>query len=259
MQHIDQIFQGHQGPRLVFLHGIGGNNTNFKPLMEALPDCRSYAMNLPGYGNSEALSNAMTFPRLSDWLASYLSLWSDEPVHLVGHSIGGMLALEHALRRPDQILSLTMIGATSAFGGRDDQFKTEFLKKRLKPLDDGQTMAEMARLSVPGLLGSGASPEVSKAAIDSMAQIQEQQWRDILSCLVSFNRRADIAGLDRPVCVIAGAEDTNAPASTLEKMAATFQTADFHCLEGVGHLLPLEAPQPIASILNQFVAIHHRT
>jgi 3-oxoadipate enol-lactonase len=253
MQKIDRVFQGQDGPHLVFLHGIGGNNTNFLPLMDCLPDYCCHAINLPGYGKSTVLSDGLTFPLLSDWLAAFLSSVSDHPVHLIGHSIGGMLGLEHALTHPTQVASLTMIGATSAFGGRDDQFKTEFLKQRLEPLDQGKTMADMAKMSVPSLLGSQASTKIKMAAINSMAQISEQQWRNILSCLVHFNRRADIAKLMMPVCVIAGAEDTNAPAATLEKMAATCQSADFHSIESVGHLLPLEAPLAIAAILKKFI------
>ena len=87
-----------------------------------------------------------------------------------------------------------------------------------------------------------------------MSSISEQVWRDILNCLVTFNRREDIASIPQRVCVISGSEDTNAPAKTLEKMAEKFQQAEYHCLEGVGHLLPLEAPREISQILDKFIA-----
>ena len=246
--------QTSQSP-LIFLHGIGGDSTHFTALIRQLGMQNCYALDLPGYGSTPSLGDDLSFASLCDWLADEISALNIASAHLVGHSLGGMLALEHAVRFPQQLNSLTMIGATSAFGGRDDQFRTQFLKDRLAPLDAGMSMKQMAALAIPELVGTAAEPSVSHTALQSMAQISPQQWRNVLSCLVSFNRRQEVAEIDIPVCVIAGSEDTNAPARTLQKMAGKFPDAEYYCLDGVGHLLPLEAPAKIGQIIQSFIGL----
>jgi len=254
MGQVDYLHSQTDGPIFLFIHGIGGNKTNFQPLISCLPDSQCWAVNLPGYGSSALLDVELTFPALSDWLGQFIERQIGQPVHLVGHSIGGMLALEHIIRAPEQAASLTMLGATSAFGGRDDQFKNAFLEQRLAPLEMGKSMYEIAQMTVPDLLGAKAEPQARQAAIDSLSQISEHQWRAILSCLVTFNQREQIASIKKPVCVVAGEQDQNAPAPTLQKMAQKFPHAEYHCLNGIGHLLPLEAPSQIAQIIKTFIS-----
>ena len=242
------------GKPVISLHGIGGHASNFEQMTAQLSSYACWSVNLPGYGDSAPLVRPSDFLKLSDWLGAIISDLGVGAVHLVGHSIGGMIALEHACRRPDQLASLTMLGATSAFGGKDDSFKTAFLKARLSPLDAGMSMQKMAEDAIPHLVGKSADESVRKAGYESLAQVPEPVWRDILACLVQFNRRDDIASLNMPVCIIAGAEDTNAPARTLQKMADTFLDAEYHCLNGVGHLLPLESPEKIGQVIGRFLS-----
>ncbi len=244
---------GGQGAALIFIHGIGGNAGNFRALAAELDGFCCRAVNLPGYGGSPPLTQKLDFAALSDWLGALITGLRTGPVHLVGHSIGGMVALEHAVRRPQQVASLTLIGSTSAFGGRDDSFKTAFLEQRLAPLEQGRSMTEIAEMTVPALLGPNADPAALAAAKASMADISPEQWRAVLACLVTFDRRADIERLELPVCLVAGGADNNAPARTMAKMAEKFPQAEFHCLEGIGHLLPLEAPAKIGQIIRQFI------
>ena len=123
------------GEPVIFLHGIGGNYHSFEPQLTALKGFRNIAWNMPGYGSSEANVWPPTFASLSDALSDFLVHMNLDSAHLVGHSIGGMLALEHAVRKPEHVRSLTLVGTTPSFGGRDDSFKEAFLKARLAPLD----------------------------------------------------------------------------------------------------------------------------
>jgi len=255
MRDVDIIFSGKaDGAPVICLHGIGGHASNFAQMTAHLHSYACWSVNLPGYGDSARLDRPTDFSMLSEWLAEIIDQLDKGAVHLVGHSIGGMLGLEHACRRPDQTASLTMLGATSAFGGKDDSFKTAFLKARLAPLDAGTTMQQMAEQAIAHLVGSHCDEGARLAGMNSLAQVSEPVWRDILGCLVTFNRRDDIATIKKPVCIIAGEEDTNAPARTLQKMAKTFLHAEYHCLNGVGHLLPLESPAKIGQIIDSFLS-----
>ena len=245
---------GQGTPVLLFLHGIGGDAESFRPQLDGLSRKRTVmAWNMPGYGGSEPLDD-LTFGALADRLAVFLDGLAIDSLHLAGQSIGGMIATEFALRHPDRVKSLILMATTSAFGGRDDCFSREFLKARLEPLENGRTMSDLAREFVPQIMGPSAGREAVNSAIGSMGRVGSEAYRKVISCLVTFDRRNDMETLSCPVCLIAGSEDRNAPARTMERMAAKIVGSEFHVIEGAGHLVNLEAPVETNAIIEKFLS-----
>ena len=238
---------------LVCLHGIGGDDKSFLPQSIALSDAfRVISWNMPGYQNSDAIT-PVTFELLANNLKKWLEALDAGPVHLVGQSIGGMIAQECVHRYPELVKSLVLIATTPAFGGRDDSFKDAFLKARLKPLDEGKSMQMLAEETVPLITGSKVSDESIDHAVRSMAAVPVETYKEILKCLVTFNRRESLSNIKQPVCVISGSEDSNAPAVTMKKMAAKLSHSEYHQLEGAGHLVNLELPDACNDIIRHFI------
>lgn len=237
---------------VICLHGIGGDASFFEPQLAGLSGSRRIvSVDLPGYGASDPLEET-TFEALSSAVIGLLDAFEIEKAHLCGHSIGGMIAIETACRYGDRVASLALIATTSAFGGQDDTFKEAFVAARLKPLDAGKTLAELARAFIPEITGPRADKAVLAAATASMAAVPESTYRDIIRCLVTFNRRQDIASLPQPACLIAGEVDHNAPSRTMARMAAAMGSAEFHEIAGAGHLVSLEAAEDTNHILSAF-------
>lgn len=238
---------------VICLHGIGGDTESFRPQLDGLSTTRRViAWNMPGYRGSIALDDP-TFEALSIALARFMDALAIDRAHLVGQSIGGMIAQDFALRFADRTASLILIGTTPAFGGRDDSFKDAFLAARLGPLDAGQTMQELAVASAPEIVGPMATPEIIQSVEHSMAGVPVDTYRGILKCLVTFNMRNEQAELRLPACLIAGSHDKNAPAATMEKMAARLPDARYHLIEGAGHMINLEAPTQSNIIIEDFI------
>lgn len=250
---IEFLEQG-EGPAIVCLHGIGGSAASFHHQLEGLRGHRVIAWNMPGYGESAA--RPLNFANLSQALSDFMEALGLSSAHLLGHSIGGMVAIDHALRLPDQVRTLALIGTTSSFGGRDDSFKQAFLKARLAPLDAGKTMAEMAEKAAPRLVGPLANQACIARIQSQMARINETTWRDVLQCLVTFNRRDDLGRITLPSCLIAGSDDQNAPSPTMRKMSANLPNAAFHEIAGAGHMINQEAPDQVNEILQAFYQEH---
>ncbi len=238
---------------VICLHGIGGDDTSFAPQLASLSNqYRIIAWNMPGYRNSEPLK-LMSFDTLSDKLLQLIQALNLSSVHLIGQSIGGMIAMESALKSPQHIKSLSLIATTSAFGGRDDSFKKAFLKARLTPLDNGQTMPELATQFIPEIVGPETDQDTLASAELSMSAVPKATYKQVLSCLVEFNRREEIAQLNCPVCLIAGELDNNAPWATMEKMSNKISNAEFHVVRGAGHLVNIEKADETTAILRQFL------
>ena len=96
------------GPPVLCLHGIGGDRTSFADQLGQLGGRRVIAWNMPGYGGSDPLMQ-MDFAALSGAVVALLDALGIATVHLVGQSIGGMIAQEVAIRSSDRVASLGLI------------------------------------------------------------------------------------------------------------------------------------------------------
>ncbi|MDB2390156.1 alpha/beta hydrolase [Alphaproteobacteria bacterium] len=250
---------GSKGQPIICLHGIGGNDTSFSSQNSELGnDFRVIAWNMPGYNGSTPLKN-VTFENLSTSLNTLMDALEIPSAHIMGQSIGGMLAQEMAIRHSHRVKSLILIATSAAFGGRDDSFKSQFLKARLAPLDAGKTMPKLASEFVPEITGSIASEKVLHEAITAMAAVPEATYRQIITCLTSFNRRDEQHLLTMPVCLIAGELDQNAPASSMKKMATHIPHSHFHIVENAGHLVNSEASDIVNDIVKSFLLSQGQT
>jgi pimeloyl-ACP methyl ester carboxylesterase len=240
--------------RLVLVHGVGSDGRMFAPVVKQLAgSVRIINWDLPGYGG-KPLDGPITFAGLAAALAADLDTFGIGQAVILGHSIGGMLALELAAAFPHRVSGLILSATTPAFGSRDGSFQREFLQARLGPLDSGRTMAELAQEAAPRLVGSGAAPEAVAELTRLMAAVPEATFRAALACLVTFDRRADLANIRMPTLLIAGEEDTNAPLKTMTRMAEAIAGARLEVLPGTGHLAPLECPDRYAEIVRRFLA-----
>ena len=239
------------GIPVLCLHGIGGDHTSFADQLAQLGERRVIAWNMPGYGGSDPMVQ-MDFAALSGAVIALLDELGIEDVHLVGQSIGGMIAQEVAISVPTRVASLGLIATTPAFGGRDDSFKQAFVTVRLGPLDAGVDMATMAEQAIPAIIGPSASADMRQIAVDAMGRIDETAFRQVISCLVTFNRRADQHRITQPCCLIAGSHDTNSPARIMAKMADGLANATFHIVDQAGHLVNSEYPDIVNAMLTDF-------
>lgn len=247
-------FAGDQGPPLVFLHGIGGGPALWRAQLDALAGThRCIAWEMPGYGHT-AMLPATTFPALAEALGRLMD-WAAAPAaHLVGHSMGGMIALEFAARFPARVLSLVLSGCSAAFGGSGGAWQAAFIAQRTRPLDEGKGMAGVAPAVVDGLLGEAPDPAARAKAIAAMAAIPEAAYRAALACLVTFDRRDALAGLSMPVLLLAGERDTVAPPELMKRMQARIPGARYVEIPAAGHLANLERPLAFNAALEAFLA-----
>jgi 3-oxoadipate enol-lactonase len=231
-------------PAVVFLHGVGGSARIWAPQIAsfAAAGFRTVAFDMLGYG-ARAPVDHMDFDMLAaDVEAQITQHGLDRPV-IVGHSMGGLLA-QTLLRRGPRAYRAAVLSCTSpAFGDRSGEFQKKFVADRLGPLDAGRTMAEMAPAMVASVSGPAPDPAGRTLAIATIAATSERSYRAAVHCLVNFDERANLARISIPVLCLAGEHDRLAPPAMMEKMAGRIPDARYVCLEGLGHLPNVEAPQ----------------
>jgi len=96
---------------LVLLHGFTGSPRTFDEVLAALPGRTALRPLLAGHGDAPWPELVATFGDEVRRLTAVITAWTEEPVHLVGYSLGARLALALSLDRPDRVGRLTAVGA----------------------------------------------------------------------------------------------------------------------------------------------------
>jgi pimeloyl-ACP methyl ester carboxylesterase len=235
---------------LISAHGIGMDARFFDHQQQGLQPRQVIGHNMPGFGGTP-LEADLTFSRLAGRLAAAIEQ-TGSACHVLGHSMGGMVALELAATSPNVVRSLVLCNTTPAFGGRDDTFKTQFVSARLAPLEAGKTMAQIAPGSVRAMSGTDTSEEELDRMAELMAETPEAAYRAAIDCLVTFDRREALETLTIPVLLIGGEDDQAAPARTMQRMAEKLPNAQCHILPG-GHMTPVEQPERTNDLIRMFL------
>lgn len=239
---------------LLFLHGVGGGHAAWDRQIPYFTTRghRALAWDQPGYGGAPLVE-----PYDLDQVAAALKRQiGNEPVVLVGHSMGGFVAQEAYARFPALVRGLALCFTSAAFGGAGSDFARQFVAARVAPLEQGKTMAEIAARLMPSMRGSRSDPAGLALAERIMAGIPPETYRKAVRLLTTFDRRAALAAIRVPTLLIAGSDDPVAPAAVMERMAQKVPDAEYVLLEGCGHLGPMDQPDLFNETLAGFLERH---
>lgn len=244
------------GPTVLMLHGIGGGHLAFAPQVESLASSgyRAVAWDMPGYGHSAPIE-PYTFKGLAQSCIALIESLQCGDVTLLGHSMGGMVAQEVVARRPELVSKLILCGTSPSFGKPDGDWQREFIAQRTAPLDAGKSMAQLAEVLVPQMVGPGSLPEGVRLATHCMSLVPASTYRRALEALVTFDRRANLSHILAPTLLVAGEQDRNAPPAVMKKMADAILHSTYIEMRGIGHLQNLEAPEDFDGLLLNFLAL----
>ncbi len=244
-----------EGELVVLLHGLGGSRTSWEPQLAALSTGhRVAAWDLPGYGMSAPLPDSVTFPALAHAATDWISALHDGPAHVVGISMGAMIAQYLAAWHPESVRSLTLLSASPAFG-LDGTSPQKWQAARLAPLAAGQQPADFA----DRVLRAIAGPQISEAALDgqrrAMARISGPALQSSIECLITHDARPLLAGITAPTLVMVGELDEETPPSYAHVLSEGIPHAWLQTVPGVGHLLNVEAPDVVNAAIVRH--LHH--
>ena len=238
---------------LLFLHGVGGGHHAWDAQLLHFPKLgyAAHAWDQPGYGHS-AMVEPYDLEQVSAALARLIQSLGGEPVILVGHSMGGLIAQEAYFRHPHLVKALALCFTSAAFVG-GSSFATQFVAERIGPLNEGQSMADIAGRLMPTHRGSKSDPAGVEQAEHIMAKIPAETYRKAVHLLTTFDRRADLPKIAVPTLLIAGSDDRTAPPAIMASMQRKIPGSELVVLEGCGHLGPMDQPGPFNAALERFL------
>jgi pyruvate dehydrogenase E2 component (dihydrolipoamide acetyltransferase) len=238
---------------VVFVHGFGGDLNSWMFTQPALAEGRrAVALDLPGHGGADkdvGLGDAEMFAAA---VADAIDALGVGRVHLVGHSMGGGVALILARHRPERVASLTLI-ATAGLGPEiNGAFIDGFVRAgRRREAQEVLALlvhdpAMVSRAMVEDVLRYKRLDGVA-AALETIAQAWFPGGRQALDL------RATLGALPLPVQLIWGADDRIIPPAQAEALAATLPV---HIVDGVGHLPHMEKSGKVTRLIARFIEAH---
>ena len=246
--------EGYTKPAIVFLHGIGGRASGWAPIQETCAQAGydSLTWDMPGYGESPMI-DPYHFDGLADALALHMDANGLPQAILVGHSLGGMVALQMWARHPERVAGLVLAACSPAFGNNSGDFQQSFISQRLAPIEAGKNMTDVANDLVPTMVAPGYNGPGLTMAKACMGSITPTSYKAALGALVRFEQRSALTTVTVPTLCIAAEHDRTAAPTVVKRMAEKIPNAQYLCLGGVGHLLTFEQPNSFADAMLPFL------
>jgi pimeloyl-ACP methyl ester carboxylesterase len=262
--------------RAVYVHGLGGASTNWTDLAALLAvRFDGWALDLPGFGRSQPpprgrytiRGHVRTVIDLIEHVVGLPGEGQGRPVHLLGNSLGGLVSLIVAARRPDLIASLTLVSPAMPVYRVPPAFSRLLLllllpgipslaARRLSVISPEQQVRGMVQMCFGD--PSRVPRERIEEAVQEMRERSEQPWahhaltHNMRGLIRSYLRigRANAWRMARslrmPTLVLWGDRDRLVTPELAPRLAAAIPGARLRVFEGVGHVAMLEVPEPTA-------------
>ena len=246
---------GH-GPLVVFLHGIGGNRTFWTDQLQALaPHFQAVAWDARGYGSSEDYEGPLAFADFSADLLRVLDHFGSRRAHVVGLSMGGMIAMDFHARHPERVATLTICDSTPGFGDVPPDQRREFIRSRQEPLLRGQEPKDIAPAVARSLAGPSASETAYRRLVAGMEALHKDSYLKTIEAASSVGNFR-LEEIRVPTHVLVGDEDRLTPPDVSRRMCERIPGASLTVLPGAGHISNLEQPAAFNAAVLSFLLAH---
>ncbi len=249
-----------EGPPLLLIMGMSGTKHHWgESLLEQLGrDFDTIVYDHRDAGDSTRTGQPFTIADLAEDAAGLLSALGIDSAHVMGISMGGMIAQELVLAKPDRVRSLTL-GCTYC-GGSGSALTSESVMKKLA---EAMTSGDRER-AIRAAWEVNVSPSFA-AEEDAWARFRATGMRYGLPVEVIMRQMQAIAGHDTsarlpevrtPTLVVHGTLDELLPVQNGHMVAGLIPDARLEILDGIAHMFFLEQPDHTAQLLREHAALH---
>lgn len=256
-------------PPILLLHGIGRSLEDWGPQHDRLSDAyRVISVDLPGFGLSEPLPGPIGLDTLADGVAATVdTLGEERPLHVMGNSLGGAVAMRLLAAAPGRVATLTLVN--SAGFGKEVTFTLRVLAipglgarlmRRIDPRVARQIerslfhdRAHVTPERVEFALRVAARPDNARVFLETARALGgfrgvHEPWRTTLL--------ADVAGQPKPTLIVWGDRDRILPVAHLAAARAALPRARTHLFRDTGHMPQIERADNFADLAREFLATH---
>jgi 3-oxoadipate enol-lactonase len=247
------------GPPLLLIMGMSGTALHWgEPFLELLRrDFEVIAYDHRGVGASTPLEGPITIAQLAQDASGLLSALRLESAHVLGISMGGMIAQELALGHPDQVTTLTL-GCTYCGGPDCAQTSPEVLERLAEAMMSGDRERALRtgwEINVSRAKAGDREAYADFLAIAARRAVAVPVVMAQLQACVAHDASARLGELTMPTLVVHGTEDQLLPVENGRQMASLIPGSKLEIFDGVGHMFLWERPEHAAGLLRAHAAV----
>lgn len=259
-------------PPVLLVHGIGRSLEDWDPQYERLSaDYRVIAVDVPGFGFSDRPEGPITLSAFANGVLGAVDVLGEQrPLHIVGNSLGGAIAMQVLAQRPERVASLALINS-AGFGSEVTILLRILAMPVIGPLASRRTtrasatMLERAcyvdtalasRERIDRAMAIAGKPHHGEVMLATAVELATARgvkagWRRQLAAFAALH--------PRPTMVMWGDQDKVLPAHHLEEARRVLPHAETHLLPGIGHMPQIESPDEFAALVLPFLDRASRT
>ena len=233
-----------KGKVLLYLHGAGGNGHFAHKMLDLLSANHSpLSLDYPGHGRSSGTESLKSIPAYSDFIYAFWKKLRVRPAVLIGHSMGGAIAMDLALRHPEMVDGLVLTCTAAKFAIPDERV-------------NAWKQVMQGRMGQPFTKDS-CSPATPMSVVQEgwMEQIKTDprvRYFDLVACQ-QVDLTSKLGEIRKPTLVLAGQDDTTTPVAQSESLRDRIAGAKLTVVPQAGHWLPLEKPQEACDAIVAFL------
>jgi 3-oxoadipate enol-lactonase len=248
-----------EGPPLLLLMGMSGTALHWgEPFLEALrPDFELIAYDHRGVGASSRLDGPLTIRQMALDAAGLLDALEIESAHMLGISMGGMVAQELALAHPARARTLTL-GCTYCGGEGSVLTSAEVAQRLLAGMMSGDRQVALRtawEVNVSPAFAADGDAYASFLAIAERRAVAVPVIQAQMQAVLGHDTSARLPALRMPTLVVHGSEDEILPVANGRMLASLIPGARLEVLDGVGHMFVWECPRRSAELVRAHAAV----
>ena len=240
-------------PGVLFLHGLGANGSSwtlqFAPLIEA--GFRPLAPDAPGFGESCYDGRGWNFRRIAADLAALLNDLGTAPAHIVGISMGGVIALQFALDYPELVKKLVLVNTFAVLRPAHWSGYFYFFQRFL--LVNTLGLPAQARVVAQRIFPAPDQEPLRQLLVEQITRADPRAYRAAMLNLGLFNAVNRLGEIKTPTLVVTGQYDTTVDPQRQKTLVDGIAGARQLTIPGAGHAVSIDQPELFNTALKEFL------
>lgn len=237
-----------EGDVVLMVHGLGGSTNSFQTLMPALSGFRILRVDLPGAGRSRFTPGNISMSSLVSAVTNCLTASSVSSAHVIGHSMGSLIAQYLAVQLPGRIASLTLFGAIDE---PSETARMALKQRAAQARRDGMTDIAHAVSQNSVSRNEEQDNTVAQAFVRESLMRQNPNGYAAHCEALSEATRAAHESIVCPTLIIAGSDDPVSPPKMAEELRDAIPDSRLTMLNRIGHWMMVEAASESRKLVRQ--------
>jgi pimeloyl-ACP methyl ester carboxylesterase len=241
-----------KGQPLLLIHGLGASARDWEPQVAYFaPRYQVVTPDVRGHGQSDKPPGPYSVPLFASDTGALISGLGIGPAHVVGISMGGMIAFQLAVDSPELVRSLVIVNSGPALLVKSLAAHWQIQKRQLAVRAFG--MGRLAQMLAPRLFPEPEQEALRIRFVQHWTENDPRAYRAATSALVNWSVADRLGEIRCPVLVIASDEDYT-PVSAKEAYVALMPHAELAVIDDARHAVTVERPEEFNAVLEAFLS-----